>query len=72
MGFTSKLLLKKAGVVVKGSACSPSAATIRAQIPLMPTVFSVQFVFEKNGYKHKIPRVGPLIKFMTSKAIGFV
>ena len=35
-------------MVVKWSACSPSTPTIQVEILLMPTVFTVKFVFEKN------------------------
>ena len=46
-------LLSWAVVVVKWSACLPSTLTIWVWIPLMPTVFSVKFVFEKNKSKQK-------------------
>ena len=52
-------------VVVKRSACSPSTPTIRAQIPLKPIVFSVNFVFEKNENKQKEAAVGPFKKAET-------
>ena len=42
-------------VVVEWSAGSPSTTMIRVRIPLMPTVFSVKYVFEKNENK-KIER----------------
>ena len=35
------------------SACSPSTPTIRVQIPLKHTVFSVKFVLKKNEIKQK-------------------
>ena len=41
----------RAVVVVKWSMCSPSAPTIRVQIPLKPTVFFCNIVFEKNENK---------------------
>ena len=49
-------------VVVKWSACSPYTTTIRVQFPLMSTVFSVKFVFEKNENKEKEGGVGPFFK----------
>ena len=36
--------------------------TIRVQIPLKPTVFSVKFVFEKNENKQTEAGVGPIFK----------
>ena len=33
--------------------CSPSAPTIRVQIPLKPTVFFCNIVFEKNENKKR-------------------
>ena len=39
---------------------SPSTPTIRVKILLTPTIFSVKFVFEKNGNKQKEAEVGPL------------
>ena len=49
-------------VVVKWSACSPSTPTIRVQILLTSTVFSVKFVFEKTENKQKEAEVGPFFK----------
>ena len=49
-------------VVVKWSACSTSISTIRVQILLKPTGFSVKFVFEKNENKQKEAGVGPFLK----------
>ena len=51
---------------VKWSAWSPSTPTIRDRNPLKPTVFSVNFVFEKNGNKQKEAGVGPFKKWNTS------
>ena len=53
-------ILHRAEVVVKWSACSPSSPTIQDWIPLTPTVFSVNFVFEKNENKQKEAGVGHL------------
>ena len=52
----------RAVVVVKWSACSPSTPTIRVQILLTSTVFSVKFVFEKTENKQKEAEVGPFFK----------
>ena len=49
-------------VVVKWSACVPSTPTIRFGIPLKPSVFSGEFVFETNENKQKGARVGPFFK----------
>ena len=49
-------------VVVKWSACSPSTSTIRVQILLTPTVFSVKFVFEKKENKEKRGRGWPIFR----------
>ena len=49
-------------VVVKWSTCSPATLTVRVCIPLKPTVYSEQFVFEKNVNKSKKPRVEPFLK----------
>ena len=57
-------LLSWAVVVVKWSACLPSTLTIRVWIPLMPTVFSVKFVFEKNKNKKKEAGVGSFLKYL--------
>ena len=43
--------------------CSPTTPTIRVRIPLMPGVFSVNFLFEKNKNKLKRGRRGwPFLK----------
>ena len=42
-------------VVVKWSACSPSTLTIQVRDPLMPTIFSVKFVFERTKINKKRP-----------------
>ena len=49
-------------VVVKWSACLPSTPTIQVGVPLNPSVFTVNFVFEKNENKHKEAEVGPFLK----------
>ena len=49
----STMLIFGAMVVVKWSMCSPSIPMIRVQIPLMPTVFTVIILFEKNENKQK-------------------
>ena len=49
-------------VVVKWSACSPSTPTIRVQIPLKPTIFSVILYLKRTKINKKESGVGPLIK----------
>ena len=53
-------MLLRAVVVVKWSACSPSTPIIQVRIPLMPAVFSVNFVFEKIKNKQKRGRGWPI------------
>ena len=48
-----KQFKSRAVVVVKVSACLPSALTIRVRIPLTSTVVSVKFVNETNENKEK-------------------
>ena len=50
----------RAVVVVKWSACLSSTLTVRVQIPVKSTVFSVKFVFEKNKNKQKRGRGRPI------------
>ena len=49
-------VLVVAVLVVKWSVCSPSILTIRVQILLKPTVFSVKFAFEKNKNRPGLTR----------------
>ena len=46
-------------MVVKWPSSTPSTPTIRVRILLKPTIFSAQFVFEKNENKQKEAGVGP-------------
>ena len=57
-----KIYVRWAVVVVKWSACLPSTPTIRVQIPLKSTVFTVKFVFEMNENKQKEAGGGQLTK----------
>ena len=57
-------------VVVKWSVSLPSTPTIRIQIPLKTTVFSVKFVFEKNENKQKEAGLGPFLT-LSQRAIEY-
>ena len=50
--------------------CSPCTLTIRVQIPLKPTFFSVKFVLEKNKNKSIEAGVGPFFKKTSTVTIG--
>ena len=53
-------------VVVKWLKCSPSTLTMRVQMPLVPAVFSIKFVFEQNENNQKEAGVG---SFFIKKSI---